>query len=209
MNSTSPAHSNAIISLLLLTMIALCSTAAQLPAGGCAGELIAFSPCLPFVSSPPNNVTSSASSQCCGVFSSAFESADGACLCYLIQQPLILGFPLNATKLLALSSLCPPGNATSARNASLESFCIGSPALPPLQGTTGPGLGLQPPTTSDSAPAKSPPHFPSFPAEPPGHLPTLPSSPPNSSVQPEKMDIIRIWFQQGIIVVIVLIQAYL
>lgn len=125
MNSTSPAHSNAIISLLLLTMIALCSTAAQLPAGGCAGELIAFSPCLPFVSSPPNNVTSSASSQCCGVFSSAFESADGACLCYLIQQPLILGFPLNATKLLALSSLCPPGNATSARNASLESFCIG------------------------------------------------------------------------------------
>ena len=125
MNTTSPAHCKAVISLLLLTMISMCSTAAQLRPGGCAGELIAFSPCLPYVSSPPNNVTASASSQCCAAFSSAFQSADGACVCYLLRQPMILGFPLNATKLLALSSLCTPGNVTSARHASLESFCLG------------------------------------------------------------------------------------
>lgn len=125
MNTAAPAHSKAVISLLILAMIAMCSTAAQLRQEGCAGDLIAFSPCLPYVSSPPNNETASASSQCCSVFSSAFESTDGACLCYLLRQPLILGFPLNATKLLGLSSVCPPGNATSARNASLETFCSG------------------------------------------------------------------------------------
>lgn len=125
MNTAAPARSKAVISLLILAMIAMCSTAAHLRQEGCAGDLIAFSPCLPYVSSPPNNETASASSQCCSVFSSAFESTDGACLCYLLRQPLILGFPLNATKLLGLPSVCPPGNATSARNASLETFCSG------------------------------------------------------------------------------------
>lgn len=79
-------------------------------AEGCREELISFSACLAYVSYPPNNLTESASEKCCKAFSSAVESS---CLCYVIRDPLFLGFPLNTTRLLSLSSLCPSPFSTS------------------------------------------------------------------------------------------------
>nr|KYP52727.1 hypothetical protein KK1_025472 [Cajanus cajan] len=94
---------------------------------GCTEELTSFSPCLAYVSYPPNNLTESASEKCCEAFSSA---ADSACLCYLLREPMILGFPLNSSRLLSLSWLCPSPNTTS---TTFPSLCSASaPALPPL-----------------------------------------------------------------------------
>ncbi|KAK9288915.1 hypothetical protein L1049_017386 [Liquidambar formosana] len=134
-----PSPSPTIIPLLLLTsMLALASAAPPPPPPpplppppspeeeGCSTGLVAFSICLPYVSAPPNNVSSSASPQCCDLISSAFENGYAFCLCYLIREPLILGFPLNKTRILSLSSFCPLRNASSARSGSLESLCSGS-----------------------------------------------------------------------------------
>ncbi|GMP77111.1 hypothetical protein CsSME_00033497 [Camellia sinensis var. sinensis] len=105
-------------------MLALASTS-QPPeaARDCSGAVVAFSPCLPFISSPPNNVSSSLSSQCCDIFNSLFDNRGADCLCYFVRQPLILGFPLNSTRLLSLSSRCPLTNSGSNTNGSLESLC--------------------------------------------------------------------------------------
>lgn len=86
---------------------------------GCVEELVAFSPCLPFVSDPPNNATDSVAPQCCDVFNSAFESGDGYCFCYILRQPRIFGFPLNRERVASLSSFCMAKNGV----ASLDSLC--------------------------------------------------------------------------------------
>lgn len=104
-----------IILLLLLTTSSQPSPPPP-PPSGCATELVAFSPCLPYVSLPPNNLTDTVMPECCNVVSSAFQSGDGDCLCYLLRQPLIFGFPLNETRVLSLSSVC---NA----NGSVELIC--------------------------------------------------------------------------------------
>ncbi|KAL2349460.1 hypothetical protein Fmac_003460 [Flemingia macrophylla] len=106
----------------------LLSVAVSTAVDGCKEELTSFSACLPYVSYPPNNLTESASENCCTAFSSAMEPM---CLCYLLRDPLILGFPLNSSRLLSLPSLCPSSNATS---ASFPFLCssASSPALPPL-----------------------------------------------------------------------------
>ncbi|KAL5782652.1 hypothetical protein ACOSP7_007681 [Xanthoceras sorbifolium] len=113
----------AVVLLLLLTTLALLlSTSAQPPPPGCVNELVAFSPCLSYVSAPPNNVTETAASQCCGAVSSVLDSGDGNCLCYLLRQPLIFSFPLNQTRVASLSLVCNTSR-------SLESICFS--ALPP------------------------------------------------------------------------------
>ncbi|KAG8484510.1 hypothetical protein CXB51_022866 [Gossypium anomalum] len=104
---------------------------------GCVEELVAFSPCLPFVSDPPNNATDSVAPQCCDVFNSAFESGDGYCFCYILRQPRIFGFPLNRERVASLSSFCMAKNGV----ASLDSLCSsGAPTLPPLPSTTDSGI---------------------------------------------------------------------
>ncbi|XP_057958132.1 non-specific lipid transfer protein GPI-anchored 25 [Malania oleifera] len=148
----------ATVALILMSMVAEPSTAAEAPPppGGCTDELVSFSPCLPYVSSPPNNATSSAPSQCCDAFASAFDGDGVHCLCYLLRQPLLLGFPLNTTRLLSLPPLCLPVNASSsAANGSLESLCSGSPALPPLQGTAADSWIPEPPEAGISQPLNS------------------------------------------------------
>ncbi|KAJ4722499.1 Bifunctional inhibitor/plant lipid transfer protein/seed storage helical domain containing protein [Melia azedarach] len=147
-----------IILLLLLTTSSQPSPPPP-PPSGCATELVAFSPCLPYVSLPPNNLTDTVMPECCNVVSSAFQSGDGDCLCYLLRQPLIFGFPLNETRVLSLSSVC---NA----NGSVELICSsGSPALPPLRSPTGseiskpsnsgPSMSMPPRSTSNSPPTLS------------------------------------------------------
>ncbi|XP_057443802.1 non-specific lipid transfer protein GPI-anchored 25-like [Lotus japonicus] len=107
----------------LLTVLAVTEAAAPPPSsGGCTDQLMSFSPCLPYVSSPPNNLTETASAACCDAFSSA-TAVDSLCFCHLLRDPVILGFPLNTTRLLSLSSVC---------SSTTKSLCSESLALPPL-----------------------------------------------------------------------------
>ncbi|KAF3618759.1 putative vicilin-like antimicrobial peptides 2-2-like [Capsicum annuum] len=129
---------------------------------GCADELVAFSPCLPYISEPPNNISDSPPVQCCDNFAAAFGDDTAICLCYLVHNPEILGFPINSVKLLSLTSVCPvtEKQGQGQANFSLESLCSGETMLPPFRSVTGdldiplpqepPGSGsLSPPPPSD------------------------------------------------------------
>ena len=118
-----------VTSTLLLIAAALPPPRQPLPPpSSCSDEIVLFSPCLPYVSSPPNNLSNTASDSCCDAFSSALNSNNGVCLCYLVRQPSILGFPLNDTRVLSLSSVCPieEDNDSSIKIGSLESLCSGT-----------------------------------------------------------------------------------
>ncbi|XP_007034808.2 PREDICTED: non-specific lipid-transfer protein C6 [Theobroma cacao] len=122
-----------LIAILHLTLLAVAAQPLPPPPEqpGCVAELVAFSPCLPYVSAPPNNATDIVAPQCCNAWSSAFESGDSYCFCYILRQPLIFGFPLNQSRVASLSSFCKAKNRTS-----LYSLCSsGVPALPPLPST--------------------------------------------------------------------------
>ncbi|KAL4373731.1 hypothetical protein HN51_007582 [Arachis hypogaea] len=95
--------------------------------GGCTDELLSFSACLSYVSSPPNDLNERPSANCCAAFNSAAESGGAICLCYFVRYPNILGFPINSTRLISLSSICNPTPPLS-----LNFLCSASPALPPL-----------------------------------------------------------------------------
>ncbi|KAK6780894.1 hypothetical protein RDI58_023078 [Solanum bulbocastanum] len=126
----------------------------------CAGELVAFSPCLPYISDPPNNISDSPPFQCCDNFSAAFMDNTAICLCYLVRNPQLLGFPISSMKLSSLTSMCPVEEKEGAENLSLESLCSGSTTLPPFRSITGdhdnpspqdpPGSGSLPPSFSDT-----------------------------------------------------------
>ncbi|XP_028114695.1 non-specific lipid transfer protein-like 1 [Camellia sinensis] len=167
MNCHNPIHHfpAIIITPLFASMLALASTSPPPEAArDCSGAVVAFSPCLPFISSPPNNVSSSLSSQCCDIFNSLFDNRGADCLCYFVRQPLILGFPLNSTRLLSLSSRCPLTNSGSNTNGSLESLCSGSSPLPPLQRITG-SINSPPPPVDASATQNPSTAIPSSPLE--------------------------------------------
>ncbi|VVB01124.1 unnamed protein product [Arabis nemorensis] len=97
----------------------------------CTEELVMFSPCLPYVSAPPNNLSDTPNPICCSVFSSSVRTNAGKCLCYLLRQPMILGFPLDRSRLLSISQICTDHSS----DESFESLCSPSesPELPPLQ----------------------------------------------------------------------------
>lgn len=112
--------------LILASILVFTHSAPPPPEKACSDEVIAFAPCLPYTSNPPNNQTKSPSSQCCDLFASAFDSGTANCLCYLLRDSHLLGFPLNRTRFLSLSSLCvPKDNSGSNRKQTLESLCSG------------------------------------------------------------------------------------
>ncbi|KAK4425650.1 hypothetical protein Salat_1759000 [Sesamum alatum] len=127
--------------LLLLHGLSVASTAEDLPlsnpSAACSDELVTFSTCLPYVAVFPNNLTDSPSPLCCDDVAAVFGNGSYICLCYVLLRPKILGFPLNSTKLLSLTSVCPLKDRSSKANFSLETLCSGSAALPPLQSITG------------------------------------------------------------------------
>lgn len=92
--------------------------------GNCSDELVEFSKCLPYISSAPNNTTGSPSRQCCQDVASAYISGSAVCFCYLVHKPGLLGFPLNTTRILSLSSLCPIRDHGTKANFSLKSLCF-------------------------------------------------------------------------------------
>ncbi|XP_076932666.1 uncharacterized protein LOC143598304 [Bidens hawaiensis] len=167
---------------LLLLILTVVSTAAQQPAGGCADSVISFSPCLPYISAPPNDLADEPSPQCCDIFNGAFDSDDAECLCYLVPQNSLLGFPLNVTKLLSLSTLCSLNNTTdtATNNSSLQSLCSDSPTLPPMIATP-----RRPPISgSDAQHLPPPPHVPLFHPPPPSTI-TMPRPPADNNASAE------------------------
>ncbi|KAG6759336.1 hypothetical protein POTOM_035812 [Populus tomentosa] len=177
---------------MLLVLAAAVPSPASPP--GCSDELVAFSPCLGYVSAPPNRVTDTATSRCCDAFSKAFDSSDGNCFCYLIKQPLIFGFPLDESRVIALPSACSLSSPVS-----LDSLCSGSPALPPLRG----------PTTSMPGPDDLHQLAPSLPPESVDGSPASPVSPlaPASHSSAEKHNSDG-WFLPGVLTSIVIFNLY-
>ncbi|KAG6757448.1 hypothetical protein POTOM_037760 [Populus tomentosa] len=185
-----------IFPAVLISMLLLLAAAVPSPASppGCSDELVAFSPCLGYVSAPPNRVTDTASSRCCDAFSKAFDSSDGDCFCYLIKQPLIFGFPLDESRVIALPSACSLSSPVS-----LDSLCSGSPALPPLRG----------PTTSMPGPNDLHHLAPSLPPESVDGSPASQVSPlaPASHSSAEKHNS-NGWFLPGVLTSIVIFNLY-
>ncbi|KAL0414507.1 UNVERIFIED_CONTAM: hypothetical protein Sradi_1652400 [Sesamum radiatum] len=131
-----------LLLVLLLYCLSVTSTAADSPpttaSTGCSDELVTFSTCLPYVAVFPNNLTDSPSPLCCDDVAAVFGNGSSVCLCYFLLRPKILGFPLNSTKLLSLTSVCQLKDKSSKADLSIGTLCSGSAALPPLQSITGP-----------------------------------------------------------------------
>ncbi|KAF5736882.1 non-specific lipid-transfer protein-like protein [Tripterygium wilfordii] len=171
-----------VISLLLASTVFLMyvNTAAQSsappPPGqeGCSNELISFSPCLPYVSAPPNNFTSTAPSKCCDAFASATDAGAENCLCYLLKQPMVLGFPLNESRVLSLPLVCSLRNASLATTESLDSLCS-SAALPPLGNRTDTNFSPPNPGSGDVTSSTGLPSEPNLPPETVISSPALPN----------------------------------
>nr|GMD80518.1 caM kinase-like vesicle-associated protein [Ipomoea batatas] len=118
----------------------LISTAKQSsppPPISCSDQLVLFSPCLPYISSSPNNKTNTPPPQCCDEMTFAVASGNAICLCYLVQRPRIFGFPVNSSRVISLSSVCPMTHREAIANFSIKALCSGKTALPPLKGITG------------------------------------------------------------------------
>ncbi|KAG1347734.1 putative protein YLS3-like [Cocos nucifera] len=113
------------LALLVAAAIASAAPAPPPPAFGCAVELVAMSTCLPHVAAPPNNPTPAPSSACCATFFSAIDGAGAGatCLCHLVRDPSLLGFPLNASRIVALFSTCGGSDAGAA--SSFAEICKG------------------------------------------------------------------------------------
>ena len=121
----------AFVASIVVSLLLLLTAETPLPSPSpssvstCTDELVSFSPCLPYVSSSPNNLSDTASANCCDVFSIAFRSGAAVCYCYLLRKPQILGFPINSTRLLSLSSDCALPNGASTNAPSLKDLCSG------------------------------------------------------------------------------------
>ncbi|KAJ1257359.1 hypothetical protein BS78_K085800 [Paspalum vaginatum] len=132
---------------------------AQDAATRCAATIVSISPCLPHVAavapplagSPPTPTEA-----CCVPFLRAVSpSVDGGggegCLCHLLRNPLLLGFPIDAARLAALVPACAAGNAFAAATVEAATLfadaCLELKALPELHVTP------QSTTTAEMSPA--------------------------------------------------------
>ncbi|XP_038981131.1 non-specific lipid transfer protein GPI-anchored 25 [Phoenix dactylifera] len=143
------------LALHVAAAIASAAPAPSPPPIGCAVELVAMSTCLPHVAAPPNNPTPAPSAACCATFFSALDGAGGGatCLCHLVREPSLLGFPLNASRIVSLFSTCAASDAGAA--SSFAEICQDSPTLPPLRDATPPDPVNQQPGKSTYVPSSS------------------------------------------------------
>ncbi|OVA11376.1 Bifunctional inhibitor/plant lipid transfer protein/seed storage helical domain [Macleaya cordata] len=106
--------------------MAVATSAAVVTPQGCSADLIRrVSACLSSISSRPYNLPSGLASPCCTLFTSAFHTGSATCLCRLFRQPSLVGFPLNTTHGLSISSVCP-GAMNLPATISSKDFCEGS-----------------------------------------------------------------------------------
>ncbi|XP_004971814.1 uncharacterized protein LOC101778035 [Setaria italica] len=90
-------------------------------AARCAATIVSISPCLPHVAAvaPPLATSPPAPTDaCCVAFLRAVYPSGGSggegCLCHLLRNPLLLGFPVDAARLGALLPTCAAGNSFAA-----------------------------------------------------------------------------------------------
>ncbi|XP_026422015.1 uncharacterized protein LOC113318106 isoform X2 [Papaver somniferum] len=103
---------------------------------GCSNELTELAVCLPYISSPPNNLTDEVPSSCCDRYISSYGTGYVTCLCHLVREPCLLGFPVDITRMFALSTVCH--SAIPVDGISLEVLCEAIlPNLRPLGSTLG------------------------------------------------------------------------
>ncbi|OEL27262.1 hypothetical protein BAE44_0011719 [Dichanthelium oligosanthes] len=106
------------------TSAASAYAAARDAATRCAATIVSISPCLPHVAAVAPPLASSPpapTDACCIAFLRAvYPSAGGGggggegCLCHLLRNPLLLGFPIDAARLGALLPACAAGNSFAA-----------------------------------------------------------------------------------------------
>ncbi|KAF8666376.1 hypothetical protein HU200_053479 [Digitaria exilis] len=93
-------------------------------AARCAATIVSISPCLPHVAAvaPPLAASSppAPTGACCVAFLRAVYPSGGGtsggegCLCHLLRNPLLLGFPVDAARLGALLPACAAGSSFAA-----------------------------------------------------------------------------------------------
>ncbi|KAK3125291.1 hypothetical protein QOZ80_7BG0602810 [Eleusine coracana subsp. coracana] len=150
---------------------------AQDAAARCAAAIVSISPCLPHVAvgAPPSTPTDA----CCVAFLRAVSPSGGGggegCLCHLLRDPLLLGFPVDAARLGALLPACAAGNSFAA--ATVETATLFADACRELK--TLPQMHVTPQSTTTRpsfSPAAAVPELVSVPTEKvPSGAPLVPS----------------------------------
>jgi len=136
-----------VVAVFLLSSPASASTvdaASALDAATrCAATIVSISPCLPHVAAvaPPLAGSPPApTGACCVAFlravsPSAAGGGEEGCLCHLLRNPLLLGFPIDAARLAALLPACAAGNAFAAATVEAAALfadaCRGEGVTPP------------------------------------------------------------------------------
>ncbi|KMZ64711.1 hypothetical protein ZOSMA_350G00030 [Zostera marina] len=103
---------------------------------GCSSDLVTLSPCLSFIAESPNNVASNASSACCQSFAKGgrkiIDRLDSGCICHLVRDSKILGFPINSGRIFQLFDICTTsrinngdGSEIGQLSVAFRSFCDG------------------------------------------------------------------------------------
>ncbi|CAN6342791.1 unnamed protein product [Urochloa humidicola] len=115
-------------------------------AARCAATIVSISPCLPHVAAvaPPLAASPPAPTDACcvaflrAVYPSGASGGEG-CLCHLLRNPLLLGFPVDAARLGALLPACAAGNSFAAATVEAATLfadaCRELKALPELHVT--------------------------------------------------------------------------
>lgn len=138
MTTTTASAPLLLVALVLASVLFLSATAARRPpVSTCTEELVLISPCLPYISAPPNKLSEAPSEKCCDALSLTMNSSrSGVCLCYLVLEPMILGFPVNGARVLSLCRVCMRlRDGSSSRSISLASLCSGFSAAGFLDST--------------------------------------------------------------------------
>ncbi|CAN6347619.1 unnamed protein product [Urochloa humidicola] len=115
-------------------------------AARCAATIVSISPCLPHVAAvaPPLAASPPAPTDAfCVAFLHAVYPSGGSggegCLCHLLRNPLLLGFPVDAARLGALLPACAAGNSFAAATVEAATLfadaCRELKALPELHVT--------------------------------------------------------------------------
>jgi hypothetical protein len=109
----------------------------------CAATIVSISPCLPHVAAvapPLASCPPAPTDACCVAFLRAVSplaagGGEEGCLCHLLRNPLLLGFPIDAARLAALLPACAAGNAFAAANVEAATLfadaCRGEGITPP------------------------------------------------------------------------------
>jgi hypothetical protein len=92
--------------------------------------MVSFSPCLAHVAvvAPPALPAPAPTTACCAAFLRAVSAGDGeggggeGCFCYLLRDPLLLGFPVDLARLAALLPACASANASPATTVEAETL---------------------------------------------------------------------------------------